>query len=205
MKKSKTKRSDSTDHGIPNKIITHRSSKGVIYVGIDVHKKFLQVAAVDGDGVLLLLNERTDADHASVRRFFSQFPRNGTRCVMESSSVWYGLYRYMTDTLGLEVILSNPYQTKAIAASKKKTDRVDARILTCRPVPGRLHSAVPCPRCRHGGVKAACKVQARHGGVKDTLQEPHSRKYCCKTARRYRARRLPRDISTHSGGWGTTG
>jgi transposase len=48
---------------------------------------------------------------------------------MESSSVWYGLYRYMTDTLKMDVILSNPYQTKAIAASKKKTDRVDARIL----------------------------------------------------------------------------
>ena len=102
----------------PNKIITHRSSRGVIFVGIDVHKKFLQVAAVDGDGTQLL-NERTEADHASVRRFFSQFPRNRARCVMESSSVWYGLYRYMTDVLKMDVILSNPYQTKAIAASKK--------------------------------------------------------------------------------------
>lgn len=100
----------------------------MIYVGIDVHKKFLQVAAVESDGTLLL-NERTDADHPSVRKFFSQFPRDRTRCVMESSSVWYGLFMYMTDTLGLDVILSNPYQTKAIAASKKKTDRVDARIL----------------------------------------------------------------------------
>lgn len=100
----------------------------MIHVGIDVHKKFLQVAAVDEDGTLLL-NERVDTDHASVRRFFSQFPRDRTRCVMESSSVWYGLYRYMTDTLNMDVILSNPYQTKAIAASKKKTDRVDARIL----------------------------------------------------------------------------
>ena len=100
----------------------------MIYVGIDVHKKFLQVAAVDGDGTQLL-NERVDTDHSSVRRFFSQFPRDRTRCVMESSSVWYGLFRYISDTLKLDVVLSNPYQTKAIAASKKKTDRVDARIL----------------------------------------------------------------------------
>ena len=48
---------------------------------------------------------------------------------MESSSIWYRIFRYMTDELGLDVILSNPYQTKAIAASKKKTDKIDARIL----------------------------------------------------------------------------
>ena len=112
----------------PNKIITPGSSKGVIYVGIDVHKMSLQVAAVDRDGVELL-NKKIKTDHPSVKRFFSKFPRNRTRCVMESSSVWYGLYRYMTDTLKLDVVLSNPYQTKAIAASKKKTDKVDARIL----------------------------------------------------------------------------
>ena len=101
----------------------------MIYVGIDVHKEFLQVAAVDEDGTLLL-NERTGTDHAGVRKFFSQFPRDRTRCVMESSSVWYGLFRCMADTLKMDMTLSNPYQTKAIAASKKKTYRIDARILT---------------------------------------------------------------------------
>ena len=42
--------------------------------------------------------------------------------VMESSSVWYDTYRFLTDELGYKnVTLSNPYLTKAIAASKKKT------------------------------------------------------------------------------------
>ena len=136
MKTSKAKKPDGTKYdrppargaSDPNKIITPESSNGVIHVGIDVHKKFLQVAAVDDSGTVLL-NERTGTDHAGVKKFFSQFPKDTTRCVMESSSVWYGLFRYMTDTLGFDVILSNPYQTKAIAASKKKTDRIDARIL----------------------------------------------------------------------------
>ena len=35
----------------------------------------------------------------------------------------------MTEELGIDVVLSNPYQTKAIAASKKKTDKIDAVIL----------------------------------------------------------------------------
>ena len=49
---------------------------------------------------------------------------------MESSSVWYDTYRFLTDTLRYKnVILSNPYLTKAIASSKKNTDKIDAKIL----------------------------------------------------------------------------
>ena len=45
-------------------------------------------------------------------------------------SVWYDTYRFLTDELKYKnVTLSNPYLTKAIAASKKKTDKIDARIL----------------------------------------------------------------------------
>ena len=35
----------------------------------------------------------------------------------------------MIDVLGLDVISSNPYQTKAMESSKKKTDKIDAKIL----------------------------------------------------------------------------
>ena len=33
---------------------------------------------------------------------------------------------FMTEKLGLNVVVSNPYQTKAISAAKKKTDKVAA-------------------------------------------------------------------------------
>ena len=36
----------------------------------------------------------------------------------------------MADDLGLDVVISNLFLTKTIAASKKKTDKTDARILT---------------------------------------------------------------------------
>ena len=100
----------------------------MIYIGIDVHKVFLQIAAMDEEG-RLILNERVPTDHSSVKKFFARFTTDKIRCVMESSSVWYGLYMYMTEKLGIDVVLSNPYQTKAIAASKKKTDKIDAVIL----------------------------------------------------------------------------
>ena len=63
-----------------------------------------------------------------LKKFFAQFPADKTRCVMESSSVWYGVYMFMTEKLGFGVV-SNPYYTKAIVASKKKTDKVDAMTL----------------------------------------------------------------------------
>ncbi len=34
----------------------------------------------------------------------------------------------MTDVLGYKAVLSNPYLTKAIIPSKKKTDKIDAKI-----------------------------------------------------------------------------
>jgi len=98
----------------------------MICVGLDVHKESIQVAAVDRKGELLL-NEKIPGDFESVTAAVSTLPK--ARYVMESSSVWYGLYRHMTDTLGLDVVLSNPYATKVIAASVKKTDKIDAHKL----------------------------------------------------------------------------
>lgn len=44
---------------------------------------------------------------------------------MESSSVWEGTYRLMTEELGLDVTLSSPYKALLIAKSKKKVGKAD--------------------------------------------------------------------------------
>jgi len=99
-----------------------------MYVGIDLHKKFLQVAVMDNDGKILQ-NKKVDNTHESIKKHFADIPLYAS-IVMESSSVWYNTYRFLTDELGYKnVTLSNPYLTKAIAASKKKTDKIDAKIL----------------------------------------------------------------------------
>ena len=48
--------------------------------------------------------------------------------VIESSSVWYEVFRFIRDGLDYEVTLSNSAQTKATGASKK-TDKVDTHVL----------------------------------------------------------------------------
>ena len=98
-----------------------------IFVGIDLHKAFLQVAVINNNGELLH-NKRVESNTKSIKTEFSSYPKDA-KYVLESSSVWYGVYRFMTDSLNLDVVLSNPYQTRLIAESKKKTDKVDAKIL----------------------------------------------------------------------------
>ena len=98
-----------------------------IFVGIDLHKAFLQVAVVNNNGELLR-NHRVENDVKSIKSEFSGYPKDA-KFVIESSSVWYGVYRFLTDSLNLDVVLSNPYQTRLIAESKKKTDKVDAKVL----------------------------------------------------------------------------
>ncbi|MDI1495649.1 MAG: Transposase [Cenarchaeum symbiont of Oopsacas minuta] len=99
--------------------------RSYMYVGIDVHKEFLQVAMMDKKGKIVF-NKRVDRDNDEAKKFFL---KNVPKCIIESSSVWYGLFTFMTKDLKLDVSLSNPYQTKAIASSKKKTDKIDAMIL----------------------------------------------------------------------------
>ena len=98
------------------------------YVGIDLHKKILQVEVQDSPGNVMH-NKKIRNTVMFIRREFTCIPRDA-RCVIESSSVWYEVFRFIRDDLGYDVILSNPAQTKAITTSKKKTDKVDAHILT---------------------------------------------------------------------------
>ena len=99
-----------------------------MYVGIDLHKKFLQVAIMDKDGKIQK-NDKVENTNPSIKKYFKKIPLSANM-VIESSSVWYSTYRFLTDDLGYKnVILSNPYLTKAIAASHKKTDKIDAKIL----------------------------------------------------------------------------
>ena len=108
-----------------NKITTLRKRRGMLYAGLDVHKKTIQVAVLDGKRKILLNQKITHMPEA-VQGMTGRLPPH-TKYVIESSSVWGDMYRYMTEELGLSVIVSNPYMTLLIA--KSKTDKADAVVL----------------------------------------------------------------------------
>ena len=101
--------------------------KSMTYVRIDLHKEFLQVETMDNDGNVLF-NERIQNTHDDIRNALFILLKD-SKCVVESSSIWYVPFRFMRDKPSLDVILSNPHHTKAIVTSKKKTDKIDAHML----------------------------------------------------------------------------
>ena len=111
----------------PNEIITPDRKDGVVYVGLDLHKKTIQIAAVDDSGTELM-NKKIQNTREALAGETSKVPGN-SKYVIESSSVWEEVYRHMRNELGLDMVLSDPYKTRLIAESKKKTDKVDALIL----------------------------------------------------------------------------
>jgi transposase len=70
-----------------------------------------------------LNNSRVDNNLIKVNEFFDRLHSgNNTKVVMESSGMWYNIY----ECLSLDVRLSNPVKTRAIASAKIKTDKLDA-------------------------------------------------------------------------------
>ena len=98
----------------------------VYYMGVDLHKRFCQIAVMDQEGEIL--DERRIAnDEDLLREYFQQVP-SGTQVAVESSSSWYWLSDLLEEC-GLKMHLSHPLKTRLIASSRIKTDRIDARSL----------------------------------------------------------------------------
>jgi transposase len=95
-----------------------------MFVGLDVHKKYTEVAIVDEDGVVTE-QERIENEPGKMEEFSNKL--SNADVVMESSSTWYWLYEILSKRH--RVVLSNPAKTKAIASAKLKTDKVDALML----------------------------------------------------------------------------
>lgn len=103
-------------------------NNNTMYIGMDLHKNFVQIAVIDDNGKVLE-NSKIENNHKKIGEFFKETNSRNTHVVMESSSVWYETYRFLTEEKKLDVVLSNPIKTKAIASARVKTDKIDARIL----------------------------------------------------------------------------
>src|SRR5215469_18862794 len=92
-----------------------------MFVGMDLHKNYLQIAVMNGKGKVLE-NSRINNNLKQVGRFFDEnINDEKVRVVMESSSVWYNIHSHLSEEKHLNVVLSNPVKTRAIASAKIKT------------------------------------------------------------------------------------
>jgi transposase len=115
-----------------NKLCKAKSDGNIrtdMFVGMVLHKSYPQIAVLDVKGKVLK-NSRIDNDLSKVRRLFDRIGGSGNssdvKVVMESSCVWYNIYEYLSEERQPDVLLSNPFKTRAIASAKIKTDELDA-------------------------------------------------------------------------------
>ena len=97
------------------------------FVGLDVHKRLVEVCILDAAGQVLA-RQRFDLDREQLVRFAQSHLRPDDRVVVEATTNTWAVVRLLRPFVA-EVVVSNPLQTKAIAAAKIKTDKVDAFVL----------------------------------------------------------------------------
>lgn len=98
------------------------------YVGIDYHKKYSVVTAVDKEGHVM----RTCRLDNSPKPFHEFFSGLGGPCkaVVETSRTWGVLYDLLEEIDCVETVtLAHSLKVRAIAEAKVKTDKIDSHIL----------------------------------------------------------------------------
>ena len=93
-----------------------------MYLGIDVHKRYAQVAVMDETGEIV---EEVRVKNANLDDLAQRYA--GAKAAIEATSNYYHLH----DTLSehLDVTVAHPKKLNQIADTDKKTDRVDAKEL----------------------------------------------------------------------------
>jgi len=93
-----------------------------MYLGIDTHKQYSQVAVVDDDGNLQDEIRLQNEDLATLAQEYA-----GDEAAIEASGTYRPIYEMLDEHL--DVTLVNPAKTRIIADATVKTDRVDAKRL----------------------------------------------------------------------------
>jgi transposase len=94
---------------------------------MDIHKNFIQAAAMDQAGNLIT-EQQFKRDAKDIKRFIHSLKTQKIHAAIEATCTWYHVYETL-DALGVETTLVNMRRTKTIAESKIKTDKLDAKTI----------------------------------------------------------------------------
>lgn len=96
----------------------------MIYVGLDLHKRYITACALDADGTVLAAARRLPAEWSALAGWLAALPTPRT-VVLESCLYCWWLERQLTGA-GDTALVVDPHQVKLISAARAKTDPIDA-------------------------------------------------------------------------------
>ena len=94
----------------------------MLYTGLDLLKNFSYITTMNVKGEIV--GQKKLPSKGEVVEFLKKFGES-MEVVIKATPSWYCLYDCLEDE-GFDVKLSHPLRTKAIAAAKVKTDKVDS-------------------------------------------------------------------------------
>jgi transposase len=162
------------------------------YCGIDVSSKKSYVVVSDEKGALALSAE-VDTTKVGFHTALERYAKKKLKIVIEAGGETLWIYDCLKE-LGAEVVVVNPRNVKLIAESRRKTDKIDAKIL--------------CELLRINGLPRPVHVpsmtaRAMRGLLKARRQAVRCRASLCNTARgilRQEGVKLaPRKLATQKG------
>lgn len=97
------------------------------YVGLDLHKRVLEVCGIDERGEVLW-RERIGVTRDELTRLATERLQPDDRVAVEATTNTWAVVKLLREYVP-NIVVSNPVATKYIASSKVKTDKVDALVL----------------------------------------------------------------------------
>jgi transposase len=98
------------------------------YVGLDVHRKSVSACIRDADDSIVMEGS-FECTREGLRAFAGQHLRPEDRLALEATFHSWPIVDVLAPFVS-QTVVSNPMATRAIAQSKVKTDRIDARVLS---------------------------------------------------------------------------
>ena len=99
----------------------------MIWVGLDLHKKYITACALEEAGVMVAEHRRLPADAEALISWLTGLGRPVT-VAMGTTLYWAWLHDQLS-AAGLAAVAAHPYQVKLIWHAQAKTDPIDARKL----------------------------------------------------------------------------
>jgi transposase len=96
------------------------------YTGIDLHRKTSFLTTLDRKGDIVKKRNVIN-DETVILEYFTSLDSD-TQVAIESTANWYWLYDLLSEH-GINVVISNPVKTKAIASARIKNDKLDSYML----------------------------------------------------------------------------
>ena len=99
----------------------------MVYIGVDLHRKKSQVAAIEEDG-RLVLNRKVRTGPGEMQQLIDELRPQPLQVAFEATFGW-GWFADLLAELGIPAHMAHPLATKAISSARVKNDAVDAKTL----------------------------------------------------------------------------